>query len=159
MINYFNVLQLSNEFMTDYPSNRYPELMTKQGRPYTCLLIDTCQNYLICIPFRSSIGHKNAFFFTGTQRSRQSHSGLDYSKVVLIKKKEYIDTVSVVVDQDEYNEARANLPDIEKEIVEYIETYVNHINGSISIHRREYERKYKFSTLPYFHDVLGLDSI
>ena len=34
------IYQLSTEFIRDYPSHRYPELMYKKGRPYSCLLID-----------------------------------------------------------------------------------------------------------------------
>lgn len=51
---------LSSKFTQDYPPATYPELMHKHGRPYTCLLIDSHDDYFICVPFRSSIGHKNA---------------------------------------------------------------------------------------------------
>lgn len=69
---------LSSKFIHDYPSASYPELFHKHGRPYTCLLVDSHDDYFICIPFRSSIGHKNAFMFTGTARSQKMKSGLDY---------------------------------------------------------------------------------
>ncbi len=52
---------LSSKFIQDYPSCDYPELMYKQGRPYACLLIDTHDGYFICVPFRSSISHKNGY--------------------------------------------------------------------------------------------------
>ena len=67
---------LSPKFTQDYPPAAYPELMHKHGRPYTCLLIDSHDDYFICVPFRSSIGHKNAFMFTGTARSKKTKSGL-----------------------------------------------------------------------------------
>lgn len=153
-----SILQLSSAFMRDYPESQYPELMTKQGRPYTCLLIDTHDNYLICIPFRSSIGHNNAYLFTNTVRSRRTRSGLDYSKVVLIQKAEYIDAAQAVVDQDEYTEMQTHVHEIVEEIVAYIEAYIMHVNGEHPIHRREFERKYKYSTLPYFHDILGIQN-
>ena len=75
---------LSPKFTQDYPPATYPELMHKHGRPYTCLLIDFHDDYFICVPFRSSIGHKNAFMFTGTARSKKTKSGLDYSKIAII---------------------------------------------------------------------------
>jgi len=46
----FEVNLLSAKFLNSYPDTLYPELMHKQGRPYSCLLIDTHQDYLICIP-------------------------------------------------------------------------------------------------------------
>lgn len=98
---------LSPKFTQDYPPAAYPELMHKHGRPYTCLLIDSHDDYFICVPFRSSIGHKNAFLFTGTARSKKTKSGLDYSKTA-------------------------------------------------PIHPRAFSRKYQYSTLPYFHDIMGV---
>lgn len=57
------IYQLSAEFIRNYPSQQYPELMYKKGRPYSCLLIDLHLDYFVCVPYRSSIHHKNAFFF------------------------------------------------------------------------------------------------
>ncbi len=50
-----DICKLSSSFYTAYPPSKYPEIMTKQSRPYTCLMIETHEGYLICIPFRSSI--------------------------------------------------------------------------------------------------------
>lgn len=148
---------LSQDFMQDYPASVYPELMHKQGRPYSCLLIETHEGYFICVPFRSSIGHKNAFLFTGTARPKASRSGLDYSKIVIVKESRYLDSNRpAVVDQDEYNEMRANLPKIVEQVNRYVCTYMNHVTGKKTLHQREYTRKYGFSTLPYFHDILGI---
>lgn len=86
IVEYDSVLSLlSSKFTQDYPLSTYPELMYKLGRPYTCLLIESHADYFICVPFRSYINHKNAFLFTNSIRSKQTKSGLDYSKVVLIK--------------------------------------------------------------------------
>jgi len=150
----FEVNLLSAKFLNSYPDTLYPELMHKQGRPYSCLLIDTHQDYLICIPYRSSINHNNAFMFKGTQRSLTTKSGLDYSKLVLIIDSDYIDTQKAVVDPDEYNETVKHLPTIVKEVISYIEDYVNHVTGVKQLHPREFSRKYQFSTLSYFHEIL-----
>lgn len=152
----FSVYLLSSKFLNDYPSSQYPELMDKQGRPYNCLLIDTHSDYYICIPYRSYINHKNAFFFKGTKRSQRTKSGLDYSKLVLIKDSAYLDTKQAIVDQDEYNETVIHLPTIVSEVNHYINTYVAHTNGTAVLHQQEYKRKYQFSTLPYFHDILNI---
>ena len=152
-----DVCQLSCDFYNAYPSNQYPEIMRKTGRPYTCLLIETNDDYFICIPFRSSIRHNEAFLFTNTKRSLSARSGLDYKKVVLIKNLSYIDSnTPVVVDNDEYVMMMANVEIIIKEIEDYIKTYVNHVNGSSVLHKREFLRHYEFSTLPYFHEILGI---
>ena len=151
------VYLLSSQFMKDYPLSSYPELMYKQGRPYACLLIETHDDYFICVPFRSSIHHKNAYLFTDTARSQRTQSGLDYSKIVVISDNTYIDSVTpAIVDSDEYGEMMRNLPRIIGEVLTYTNTYINHKNGTSPLHEREYNRKYRFSTLPYFDKILGL---
>ena len=151
------VYQLSAEFLNDYPAEQYPELMCKSGRPYNCLLVDLHLDYFICIPYRSSIHHPNAFMFHGTQRSKIKKSGLDYSKIVLIREQRYFSTAKAVVDQDEYRETRKNLAKIAGEAVDYVNTYIDHVNGKCPLHPKAYDRKYRFSTLPYFHDIMRLD--
>lgn len=151
----YQVYTLSSAFVSDYPLNTFPELMYKQGRPYTCLLIKTHEDYFLCIPFRSSINHNNAYHFKTTKRSQNSQSGLDYSKTVVITNMSYIDsTVPAIVDQDEYSEMVQNLPKIVREELDYVSTYIKHKNGEKPIHSREYARKYGYSTLPYFDSIL-----
>lgn len=48
---------------------------------------------------------------------------------------------------------------IVNDIVDYIDTYINHVSRIKTIHIKEFERKYKFSTLPYFHDILKIKNI
>lgn len=153
-----DVCRLTEDFMKDYPLSQYPELMYKIGRPYNCLLVDVhLDDYFIFIPYRSHIRHNNAFKFRGTQRSKENQSGLDYSKIVLISKYEYGTAKNTVVDQDEYNETRKNIQKIATEAVAYIDGYVNHCNGTKVLHHKEFDRRYRYSTLPYFHDLLKLD--
>lgn len=152
-----DICQLSHSFYAAYPLSQYPEIMRKDERPYTCLLIETREDYFICIPFRSSIQHNEAFLFTNTNRSLHTRSGLDYKKAVIIKDSSYIDSkTSVVVDNDEYTAMITNIETIVNEIEKYISTYVNHVNGSARLHQREFLRHYQFSTLPYFHGILGI---
>ena len=150
------VYLLSAKFAADYPLAKYPELMYKQARPYTCLLIETHEDYFLCVPFRSSVNHSNAYHFTGTQRSLKSRSGLDYSKTVVIKNGDYIDSVTpAIVDRDEYSEMMRNIATIVQDVLDYVNAYVNHKNGTAPLHPREYARKYGFSTLPYIDQILG----
>lgn len=148
---------LSEKFIKDHPLSVFPELMYKKGRPYTCLLIETHADYLICVPFRTSINHPYAFHFKDTKRSKKSHSGLDYSKSVIIKDDDYIDSKTpVVVDQDEFREVMKNLPAIVENVLFYVDTYINHKNGTAVIHQRMYDRMYSYSSLQYFHKELGI---
>ena len=57
----------------------------------------------------------------------------------------------------EYNEAMINMPKIVNDVIKYIDKYIRHVKGDILLKEKEFERNYKFSTLPYFHDVLGID--
>ncbi len=153
------IYKLSSKFYTDYPETQYPELMQKDNRPYTCLLIETKDEYFICVPFRSNITHKDAFLFKNTQRSTSSPSGLDYRKTVIIKDMEYIDSSTpAIVDTDEYVATIANIERIVNEVNEYVDKYINHIQQTSVLHTREFERHYQYSTLQYFHDILGLDN-
>lgn len=156
-INYdFELYKLSNQFIKDYPSNLYPEILSKTNRPHYCLLIDTHCDYFICLPFRSNIEHKNAFKFKNTNRSQQSNSGLDYTKMVIINNHDYLDNSNIVIDQDEYKQAMQNIKKIIDDATEYLQTYIEHINNKTILHKRKFDRLYKYSTLPYFHDVLNL---
>lgn len=151
------LLLLSSKFIQDYPPAAYPELMHKNGRPYTCLLIDSHYDYFICVPFRSSISHQNAFLFTGTVRSKKKKSGLDYSKIVIIKDSDYLNSGSpVIIDQDEYVEMIRNLPAIVRDANNYVDTYIHHIDNTAPLHPKAFSRYYRYSTLPYFHNILGL---
>ena len=152
-----DICQLSPAFFAAYPPSNYPEIMTKDSRPYTCLMIETHEDYLICIPFRSSIQHNEAFLFTNTQRSKRTRSGLDYKKAVIVKDTSYIDFATpVVVDNDEYTAVMTNISKIVNDVHSYISKYVNHTTGIAPLHTREFMRRYQYSTLPYFHDILGL---
>ena len=153
------IRRLSPKFAQDYPNSKYPELMYKNDRPYTCLLIDTHLDYFICVPYRSEIGHRNAYLFSTTARSKRSASGLDYSKVAIIKDTSYIDSAQAIVDKDEFNETMRNIVQISTDICSYVESYCNHCNGKVPMHERSFARCYQFSTLKYFHDILGIENV
>lgn len=150
-----DVLKLSPAFYVAYPVLQYPEIMGKQSRPYACLLVKV-HDYFICIPYRTHIDHPNAYHFRRSRRSQRSKSGLDYSKMVIIQNSNYIESTPTVIDQDEYNETMIHLNTIVTEAVSYLDGYIDHIQGTKTLHPKEFLRKYGFSTLPYFHDVLGL---
>ena len=150
---------LTPQFYAAYPSDQYPELLQKNNRPYNCLLVKTNVDYFICIPFRSSMKHNCGFHFSNTHRATRSRSGLDFKKIVLVKNAAFIDDDIAVIDRDEFLEARANLKKIAENAATYVNRYVQHITKARVLHPHEYERKYRYSTLPYFHDILGCETV
>ena len=84
-------------------------------------------------------------------------SGLDYSKIVIVQNKDYLENFDAVVDRDEYKETRDNIEYIKKDAQEYIDNYVNQICGiSQKYDRKEFQRIYQYATLQYFHKELGI---
>ena len=46
---------------------------------------------------------------------------------------------------------------IEKQISKYIEGYVKSVSNFENADKKSFERKYKYSTLKYLHDILGIE--
>lgn len=153
----FDIKHLTKTFFNTYPNRECPELLKKGLRSYDVVVytLKILQNYYICIPFRSEMKHKNGYRFKFSKRSHNHNSGLDYSKLIIISDKNYIGDKSII-DKDEYIEFMKNEEKIHKQIEKYIVDYINHHNGINVLHKREYDRKYKYSTLKYFHKELGL---
>ena len=112
--NDYQILRLTDDFYNAYPNPPYKEILKKKQRAYNCLLFQTHYDYFICIPYRTEISHQYAFHFTTTARSKAHKSGLDYSKIVIIAKTEYIDSTDAIIDKDEFNETMVNLERIKK---------------------------------------------
>lgn len=93
-------------------------------------MLECFEDFYVCIPFRSNIQHGYAYKFKDSARAKQVSSGLDYSKILIIKDSKYIADGTTIVDKDEYNEAMKNMSRITEEVVEYIQEYINHITGT-----------------------------
>ena len=153
----YQVLNLTTKFYDDYPNPPYEEIIRKDTRPYNCLLIQSHYDYFICISYRSHVNHKFAYKFKYSARSRKTDSGLDYTKIVIIKNTDYIGASDAVIDADEYRETRDNIEFIKKDSQTYIDNYINHMLGqSIKYDERAFQRTYGFSTLKYFHNELSI---
>lgn len=153
----YQLLNLTEKFYADYPNPPYKEIIRKHNRPYSCLLIQSHYGYFICIPYRSHIHHKYAYQFRNSIRSKRTNSGLDYSKIVIIQKSEYIGTEDAIIDKDEFNETRDHIEYIKRDAQKYIDNYVNTLLGeSMKYDKKEFERIYQYSTLQYFHKELGV---
>ena len=149
------VKKLSPKFYADYDEAAYPEILRKKNRPYNCLFFST-KDYVICVPFRSNVNHRYGFRFKKSARSTKSRSGLDYKKIVIIKNTEYIGDDTAVIDKDEFTEAIENISKIKKEVLKFINDYVRNLKGEIRLDTREFNRRYQWSSLQYFHKELGL---
>lgn len=154
--NDYQILKLTDEFYHAYPNPPYKEILKKKQRAYNCLLFQTHYDYFICIPYRTEIRHGYAFHFTTSARAKVHKSGLDYSKIVIIEKTDYIDSIEAIIDKDEFNETMVNLEQIKRKAIGFVEDYVKHIKGTKLLHKREFERRYGFSPLKYFHKELGI---
>ena len=153
------VLRLTEEFYDRYPNPPFTELETKKSRQYNCLLVQSPYDYFICIPFRSRVNHKYAFHFKDSARSRRGKSALDYSKSVIVNDTVFIDSKPAIVDSDEYSEMMRNMDIIVREILKYVDEYVSFCNNeSLRISEEEFARRYRFSTLKYFHEILGISA-
>ncbi len=105
---------------------------------------------------RTEIRHKYAYHFQASERSGKHHSGLDFTKLVIVTNQEFINEGIVVVDQDEYKEIIYNIGKIVDSVIKFVDDYVEHIKGIKRLHEREFERRYHFSSLKYFKRELGL---
>jgi len=152
----FEIRELTQLFYSDYPSSKFSEIVHKNSRPYDVVVFEMTPDYFVCIPFRTNINHNNCFHFKNSHRSLMNKSGLDYSKILIIRNPKYIGGYAII-DSDEASEFRKNLHNIHKDAFSYIETYKNHINGFKQLHPEMFKRKYGYTTLKYFHSELGID--
>ena len=157
--NDYQILKLTDLFYRTYPNPPYTEIMEKKQRAYNCLLFQSHYDYFICIPYRSEIQHKYAFRFSDTKRSRVHRSGLDYSKIVIITKTEFLDPRDAIIDKDEFKQTIMHLERIKQDALKFVEDYVFHMQGSQKLNDKEFERRYRFSPLKYFHTELGLQEL
>lgn len=73
---------------------------------------------------------------------------------MIIQNAEYIGKENAVIDHDEYVETVANIHRIQQEAIQFIDDYCSHISGRKRLHEKEFERRYHFSPLKYFHREL-----
>ena len=119
-------------------------------------MFQTHYNYYICVPYRTEISHSYAYRFKNSQRSRKHKSGLDYTKIVIISDSRYIDDKIITIDKVEYKETIYHFSKIKQQALEYVEKYIAHVKGTNQLSHQEFNRRYNYSTLKYFHNELGI---
>ncbi len=152
----YQIMKLTDLFYQKYAA--FKEILLKQGRTYACLLFQTHYDYFICIPYRTEISHGNAFHFKKSVRSKVHKSGLDYSKIVIIKDTKYLSDEKAIIDNDEYRETIRNLKRIKREALQYVEDYVSCMTGNKRLHSSEFKRRYQYTALKYFHLELEIEA-
>ena len=156
--NDYQILKLTPMFYNNYLNSSHAEILKKNNRAYNCLLFQTHYNFYIAIPYRSEIAHKYAYHFRYSKRSKKHKSGLDYTKIIIVGQNEYLDTKDAIIDNDEYNETIRNFDRIKEEVLTYVEDYINYVQQKKCLSEKEFERRYKYSTLKYFHREMGIEN-
>ena len=137
---------LTDQFYSDYPINRYPQIESKKNRPYAHIMVNSYEK-LFCIPLRSNITHPHAYF-----TNKKTRSGIDYSKAVIIDNANYIDNdTKVFLRQDEFNKLRGKEHIIQKQFRNYVELYKKAKSDLSFPYRYEI---LNYSTLQYFEDKI-----
>ncbi len=148
----YRLVHLSEFFYAKYNPNDYPEMEHKPSRPYLMLVLEVAGNSF-AIPFRTNISHKYGYKFKNSNRQTNSVTGIDYTKAVVINDAKYIGE-DCDIDNKEYIELEHNIHLITRQFTKYVLGYREYLCGNLN----EFEcKKYKYSTLKYFHEELHLD--
>ena len=104
------------------------------------------------IPFRTNIKHKFCYKFKNSDRNTKTSTGLDYTKAVVVNDESYIGD-DATIDNKEYIELNNKYFFIIRQFENYLQGYTKYAKGGAN----EFEtKKYRFSTLQYFHKEIGL---
>ena len=143
------IRKLSKEFYKAYPHNEFPEMESKLSRPYVVLLVEI-NNVKFAIPLRTNIRHSFCYKFKTSDRETKSSTGIDFSKAVVISNDSYLGEKADINDK-EYLELQEKAFFIIKKFKKYVTDYISFMkNGG-----NEYiARRYLFSTLKYFDEIL-----
>lgn len=143
---------LSEDFYNTYNSADYPEIENKKTRPYMVMLVSIEDN-TFAIPFRTNIRHKYCYKFKNSNRDTKTVTGLDFTKAVIVNDDKYIGELATI-DNREYVELNSKCYFIISKFKKYVLGYRDYVEGNLD----EFEvRKYKYSTLKYFHKQLNIE--
>lgn len=148
----YKLKYLTKDFFNDYPSALYPEIEQKDNRPYIVILIEIEDNYF-ALPLRTNVKHNNCYKFKNSSRATISSTGVDYSKAVIVNDEKYIGS-EAKIDKKEYIEIENNINTIIKRFEKYVKNYYTFIKYP---ENERLAKQYRYSTLQYFHDKLGID--
>lgn len=148
----FTLNKLSAGFYEAFPEDAYSEIERKQSRPYVVLVIET-EGERFALPLRTNIRHNCCYRFKNTGRCTESSTGIDFTKAVVISDEKYIGE-PVSIDNKEYAELNDKFYFIRGKFRNYLLGYIKFCKegGNDFV-----ARKYRFTTLRYFKEELGID--
>ena len=148
----YSLHYLSADFFNKYNSAQYPEIEQKASRPYIILLVKIEDN-TFALPLRTNVRHPNCYKFKNSNRDTASVTGIDYTKAVIVNDAVYLGA-EATIDDKEYIELNDRYFFIIKQFENYLKGYCNYVRGASNTYA---EKKYRFTTLKYFHKELGLE--
>ena len=141
--------KLSSKFYKDYPSNLFPEIENKHGRPYIVLLV-LINDLKFAIPLRTNIRHSYCYKFRTSDRKTESNTGIDYSKAVVISDDKYLGEETNINDK-EYLELQQKFFFVIKQFKKYVSDYVAFKQQKSNVY---IAKKFRYSTLKYFDEFI-----
>lgn len=119
----------------------------QKNRGYGVISVQV-NDLIFAVPLRSNLNHANGFktiFF------RNQWNGLDYSKALLVDSSDLMSEAFRPRDAKEYKKIQSNKEKITREFRSYVDEYIYSVKSG-----EANERKFRFTTLQYFHKELGL---
>lgn len=152
MNNNFRLHKLSSQFFIDFPKMNFPEIEEKVDRPYVVLLVKIGNN-AFGLPLRTNLRHSYGYKFVSTTRQTNSSTGIDFTKAVILNNTQYLGKATTI-DNKEYIELDSKFFHIKAKFERYVQGYVSYKKKNVI--DENLERKYKYSTLQYYHKELGI---
>ena len=147
----YEIKQLSEKFYLDYSQVKFPEILHKEDRPYIVFVIKINDN-TFAVPFRTNITHNQSYRFKNTNKQTNSHTGLDFSKAVIVNEERYLGK-KTFIDDAEYIELENKIKFIIQKFTVYVNNYIKYIKSN---NTKMIEMKYKYSSIQYFNKELGI---
>lgn len=128
-----------------------PQILQK-NRGYGVVSI-TINDLIYAIPLRSNLNHTNGFKTISIEIDGQIvWNGLDYSKALIVESDNIGTTSFNTRNQEEFDKIQENKDKIKSEFAKYVSNYIKCVEKGTS----STDRRFKFTTLQYFHSELGI---
>lgn len=111
------------------------------------------ENNTFAVPFRTNVSHNNCYKFKTSTRPTDTVTGIDYTKAVIVNDNCYIGKPARINDK-EYIELNNNYRYIIKQFHKFVFDYINYAKNEKTYYA---SKKFKYTTLKYFHKELGIE--
>ena len=142
----FSLVFLNKQFFSDYPSDLYPQILSKEMRPYLCVKFPSDSN-LYLVPLRSNLKSYYSFYLTPDGKR-----GLDFNKTIILKNNIYLDLENLPqIDQKEYGLLMSNQRRIKDRLYTFLHRFQRALTNPSAYHN---EKLIRYSSLSYFTDII-----